>query len=58
MFIYPVHGGFIGRDAVKLAFGSYYKYDALAPEFQTYEQIKELVKEQPIFYGSIAEAAD
>ena len=44
IFIYPVHGGFIGRDAVKLAFSKYYKYDALAPEFQTYEQIKELVK--------------
>jgi len=44
IFIYPVHGGFIGRDASKLAFSKYYKYDALAPEFQTYEQIKELVK--------------
>jgi len=44
IFIYPVHGGFIGRDATKLAFSSYYKYDALAPEFQTYEQIKELIK--------------
>ena len=48
IFIYPVHGGFIGRDASKLAFSSYYKYDALAPEFQTYEQIKELIKNSQI----------
>jgi len=25
-------------------FGKYYKYNALAPKFQTYEQIKELAK--------------
>jgi hypothetical protein len=42
IFAYPVHGGNLGRDATKLAFGKYRKYDALAPEFQTYETIKEL----------------
>ncbi len=44
IFAYPLHGGFMGRDATQLAFGKYYKYDALAPEFETYETIKELAQ--------------
>lgn len=44
IFAYPVHGGYVGRDATKLSFGKYYKYDALAPEFDTYETIKELIR--------------
>jgi len=42
IFSYPVHGGNLGRDAKKISFGRYGKYDALAPEFNTYETIKEL----------------
>ena len=44
IFAYPVHGGYMGRDATKLSFGKYYKYDALAPEFETYETIKQLAQ--------------
>lgn len=44
IFAYPVHGGYMGRDATELAFGKDYKYDALAPEFDTYETIRELAK--------------
>lgn len=39
-FVYPVHGGFI----TKLAYGKYGWYDSMAPEFQTYETIKELAQ--------------
>jgi hypothetical protein len=39
---YPVHGPGIGAHAQKLAWGKYELYDALAPEFDTYETIKEL----------------
>jgi len=41
--VYPVHGGCMGRDAQKLSYGKYLYYDALAPEFRTYETIKELM---------------
>ncbi len=44
VFIYPLHGGCLGVGAKRLAFGRYYKYDALAPEFDTYEVIKELAE--------------
>ncbi len=40
---FPVHGGSLGPHAKKLAWGKYNKYDALAPEFNTYEIIKELI---------------
>ena len=42
-FVYPLHA-LIARagDVEKLAFGKYPIYDALAPEFQTYDVIKEL----------------
>lgn len=41
-FIYPVHGGFMGGSAEKLSFGEHTFYDALAPEFETYDTIVEL----------------
>jgi hypothetical protein len=44
LFAYPVHGGFMGRNATKLSFGWSYKYDSLAPEFGTYETIRELAE--------------
>ena len=42
IFVYPVHGGFIGQDAKILSFGKLKIYDSLAPEFDTYETIKNL----------------
>jgi len=44
IFAYPLHGGFMGRDASVLAFGKSAKYDALAPEFDTYKTIEALVE--------------
>lgn len=41
-FVYPVHGGYMGKNARILSFGRSGYYDSLAPEFQTYEAIKEL----------------
>ncbi len=43
-FIYPLHGGYMGPSAKMLSFGKYRNYDSLAPEFNTYETIKELAK--------------
>jgi len=45
-FAYPVHGGYLGRGEIttRLAFGKYRFYDALAPEFETYETIRELAQ--------------
>ncbi len=48
VFVYPVHGGFMGGDATRRAFGKYKKYDALAPEFDTYETIKKLALEKVV----------
>lgn len=47
-FIYPVHGGYLGRGEIttKLAFGKFRVYDSLAPEFDTYETIRELAREK------------
>jgi hypothetical protein len=42
IFAYPLHGGFMGKDATIFAYGKHSYYDSLAPEFQTYETIKEL----------------
>jgi len=36
----------MGRDATRLAFGRYYKYDSLAPEFESYETILELAQQR------------
>jgi hypothetical protein len=45
-FVYPIHGGYMGNSEIttQLAWGKYRIYDALAPEFQTYETIKELAQ--------------
>lgn len=43
-FIYPVHGGNMGSNATILAYGKYKWYDSLAPEFQTYDTIKQLAQ--------------
>lgn len=43
-FVYPIHGGFMGQEATILSFGRSKTYDSLAPEFQTYETIKELAQ--------------
>lgn len=44
IFAYPVHGGFMGHEATTRSFGFYPFYDSLAPEFETYETIKELIR--------------
>jgi len=46
IFIYPLHGGDMGRKELvkKLSFGKFNWYDALAPEFETYEIIKRLAQ--------------
>jgi len=44
VFVYPLHGGWMGNNAEILSYGKYKIYDALAPEFQTYETIVELAK--------------
>ncbi len=47
-FIYPVHGGYLGGGELttRLAFGKFRTYDSLAPEFETYETIKELAQDK------------
>ena len=42
--VYPVHGGYLGRNAKKLAYGKYSFYDTLSPQFNTYDVIKELMR--------------
>lgn len=49
IFIYPIHGGNmgnIGQQGKILSYGQYDWYDSLAPEFQTYDQIKELANKK------------
>lgn len=43
-FIYPIHGGYMGNSAKIGSFGKSSFYDSLAPEFETYETIKELAQ--------------
>jgi len=43
-FVYPLHGGWMGTNAKILTFGKFKVYDALVPEFETYETIKNLAK--------------
>lgn len=54
VLIYPIHGGALGKDAKIPSFGEYYKYDSLAPEFGTYDTIKELAQSK---YEIIKEVA-
>ncbi|MCK4532708.1 T9SS type A sorting domain-containing protein [bacterium] len=42
IYSYPVHGGWMGADTAVFSFEKYFAYDSLAPEFQSYETIKEL----------------
>ena len=47
IFIYPLHGGDMGRKEMrikKLSYGRFNWYDFLAPEFETYEMIKKLAQ--------------
>jgi hypothetical protein len=44
VFVYPIHGGWMGSHATTLAFGRFRVYDALAPEFATYPVIRELAR--------------
>jgi hypothetical protein len=44
VFAYPVHGGTFPQTSKQLSFGKFGVYDSLAPEFQTYETIKELAQ--------------
>ncbi len=46
VFVYPIHGGWMGNNATKLSYGKFKTYDAFAPEFDTYETIKELALEK------------
>ncbi|MCX9012721.1 MAG: hypothetical protein OIN66_16590 [Candidatus Methanoperedens sp.] len=41
-FVYPIHGGWMGEGVTILSFGKWKTYDSLAPEFDTYEIIKQL----------------
>ncbi len=42
IFIYPIHGGNMGTNATKLSHGRTPVYDSNAPEFQSYDTIKQL----------------
>jgi len=42
VFVYPVHGGYMGADATKLSFGKSRFYDSQAPEFATYATVRAL----------------
>ena len=47
IFIYPLHGGDMGRKKMrikKLSYSKFNWYDSLAPEFETYEMIKKLAQ--------------
>lgn len=49
VLIYPIHGGNMGGldgRGETLSYGEYDWYDSLAPEFQTYETIKELAQKK------------
>ncbi len=44
VFVYPLHGGWMGGDAKVLSYGQFKVYDSLAPEFDTFETIKKLAR--------------
>jgi hypothetical protein len=46
IFAYPVHGGTFPMSSKSLAFGKYNVYDSLAPQFETYDTIKNLAKKK------------
>lgn len=43
-FVYPLHGGDMGKKASRLSFGKLRVYDSLAPEFATFATIKGLAQ--------------
>jgi hypothetical protein len=43
IFSFPIHGLYMGQSAMKLSYGLYNWYDSLAPEFNTYDTIKQLM---------------
>ncbi len=43
--VFPVKGGSLGKHPKKLAYGKYNFYDAMAPQFGTFEEIKKLISE-------------
>ncbi|MDP3041637.1 MAG: hypothetical protein Q8N62_02740 [Candidatus Omnitrophota bacterium] len=51
-FVYPIHGGYMGRGEITthLAWSKYRIYDSFAPEFDTYETIKELALRKAVKY--------
>ncbi len=44
IFIYPIHGGFMGKGATKLSYGKYKTYNSIY--FETYETIKKLAQDK------------
>jgi len=42
--VYPLHDGVMGATIIRKSFGKYPIYDATAPEFNTYDCIKNLIK--------------
>lgn len=48
VFIYPLHGGFMGLNAKTLSYGIYDTYDSFAPEFDTGETIIESARNKSI----------
>ncbi|MDD3813310.1 MAG: hypothetical protein PHZ02_01580 [Desulfocapsaceae bacterium] len=44
VFIYPIHGGIMGSAPAVKSYGTYNWYDSLAPEFNTYDTIKQLAQ--------------
>jgi hypothetical protein len=46
LFAYPIHGGTFPPKSSQLAFGKYNVYDSLAPEFGTYNTIKDLARKK------------
>ncbi|MCK4341042.1 MAG: hypothetical protein KAY37_04885 [Phycisphaerae bacterium] len=55
---YPVHGGHMGEGASILSFGWSCLYDSLAPEFETYETIKELARQKWLPGGELIDDFD
>ncbi len=48
---YPVHGGYMGAEARTLSYGRFRFYDSLAPEFRTYNTIRELAAARRVASG-------
>lgn len=46
IFSFPVHGLYLGQTATKLSFGKYRWYDSKAPEFNTYDTIRQIMTGQ------------